>query len=310
MAKDFTGKVLILFLSLNFSSCNITQSLINKTEKNYKKMGQVEWQCSLDSATIHMRKIGNGEKKILLVHGFGPVTQMQWEDLVTYLHDDFTMYIPDLIYFGESTSSSYNYDPRFITRQLHNCLQNYGISNLYVAGISYGGLIGSIYAHEYENKVEGLILIDALSKFYDPNYSDSLARVNGYQNMNEILIPSNGRALKKLFELSFFRSKRYPAYLLNKPAKVLYSNQRKEKVELLKFLSDHEKEMKVWDFSYSGRVKIIWGNEDKIIPLSNAEQLNRYYEKSELIILPKTGHVANMESPEEVGEIIKSMIIE
>ncbi|MHA2033331.1 MAG: alpha/beta fold hydrolase, partial [Candidatus Kariarchaeaceae archaeon] len=195
----------------SIGSCNITNHLIQKTKRQYKELGLMEWKSENDSSIIHWRRVGKGENNLLLIHGFGPVTEMQWEEVVKILHADFTIYIPDLIYFGESSSITKNYDPRFIVRQIYHSLTDQNLHKIYIAGISYGGMISSIFAHEYPDLTEGLILIDALSKFLDKNHSDSLANALGYKNINEILIPTDGKSLKALLQISFYKSKQYPA---------------------------------------------------------------------------------------------------
>jgi len=45
-------------------------------------------------------------------------------------------------------------------------------------------------------------------------------------------------------------------------------------------------------------VLIIWGREDKIIPVAIAERLHSKMTKSDLTILDETGHVPHWESPE------------
>ena len=250
-------------------------------------------------------KVGEGEKKLLLLHGFGPLAGLQWKDIVDELHTEFTLYIPDLIYFGESTSNFKAYDPGFHVHQLHQSLKKENLGRIYVAGLSYGGLISSIYAHNHKDFIQGLVLIDALSKFLDDRNADSLALAHGYATIQDILIPADGRALKTLFEISFYKPKKYPRWLLNGPAQKLYSDQINEKKALLNYISENEEIVRQMNFTYTGKVQIIWGEEDKLIPISNAYQLEKFYPSSQTTILPEVGHVSNMENPEEVAKIIR-----
>ena len=287
------------------SSCNLTNSYVKRTKRKYAKLGVVEWRSETDSASLLWRKVGNGDKNLLLIHGFGPLPELQWKDIVRELHDDFTIYIPDLIYFGGSTSKYDIYDPRFIARQLNQSLEEEQLDSFSLVGLSYGGLISGIYAHEYPNKVRGLILIDALSKYLTENHTDSLAKIKGYEHAQDFLIPEDGKALKAMLEVSFYKSKKYPAWLLNQPAERLYAEQKEEKKALLNFLKDKEADIRDRDYSYNGKVQIVWGNEDLLIPVSNAYLLHDYYPNSKLTILSEVGHAANMEAPEEVSKIIQ-----
>ncbi|GEM_PF-3370989 len=297
----------LLPICLCFFGCNLTQQYIDKSENFYHDLNTKSTHHKLDSSTIKMRKVGKGEINLVLIHGFGPVPQIQWQDLVDELHNEFTLYIPDLIFFGESTSDYPIYDPRFQARQLKKTLEREGIEHMWIAGVSYGGLVAGIFAHEYADKTEKLILIDALSKFASRSHADSLARVYGYDQISEILLPTNGKALKDLFRITFHDPYNYPAFALNKPSQILYSNQWEHKEELLQYLFSHEEKIKNWDLRYSGPVTIIWGKEDKLIPLKTGYQLNEYYNGSEIEVIPDGAHVINMENAREVGEIIKGL---
>ena len=300
--------ILVFGFSIALSSCNVTERVLSKTHKKYEKLDLSTWTDQSDSSSIFWRKVGHGNKNLLLIHGFGAATELQWEGVVNLLQDEFTMYIPDLIYFGESTSKVDIYDPKYITRQLHLSIQKENIGGLYIAGISFGGLISSLFADQYPDEIRGLLLIDALSKFSDRTHSDSLAMAYGYHDINEILIPNDGKSLKTLFKISYEKPKNYPAFMLNKPARVLYNDQRQEKENLLNYLRRHEKELKSDDYGFDGPVAIIWGKEDKIIPLANAYLLQANYPNSTLTILPGVGHVANMEGPEEVANCIRLLV--
>ena len=294
---------------MSLASCNVTRYYVKNTEKQYTKLGAIKWIDEMDSAKIHWRKVGEGDIKLLFLHGFGPMAELQWKDMVKELHDDFTIFIPDLIYFGLSTSELKTYDPSFIARQLYQSLEKEKIETLYVAGISYGGLLSSIIAHEHPESIKGLILIDALSKFLDNNHTDSLARAHGYNSINDILIPMNGKSFKTLFQISFYKPKKFPSWLLNRPAKVLYANQTEEKRGLLEFLSENEANIKRMNLAYEGKVHIVWGEEDVLIPVNNAYKLEKIYPNAFLTILPEVGHVANMENPKEVAKIIKEFAL-
>lgn len=299
--------LLILFIPV-MSACNITGHVINKTDRLYDKLGVEEWEYEQDSTVVFWRKIGTGDQKIMLIHGFGPVTELQWKDVVKILHDDFTMYIPDLIYFGKSTSSKNIYDPAFTSEQLYRSLQNKGIENIAIAGLSYGGLIAGMMAKNYPEFTYRLILIDALSKFQDTGHTDSLALAMGYANIGEILIPRDGKSLKALFKISFNKKNKYPAWLLEKLAKKLYADQTEEKKRILQYLVAHEAEIQNADLRYDGEVKIIWGEKDLLFPVSIAHELDSYYQNSSLSIIPKTGHAAPIDSPKKVAGIIKTFM--
>lgn len=267
-------------------------------------MEVVRWTHKTDSAEIQWRKIGSSGTKALLIHGFGPLTELQWEGIAEELHQDFILYIPDLIYFGESTSKSGMYDPNFLARQIEASVGSFETDPLLVVGFSYGGLISSIYAHNTQDQTSGLVLIDALSPFFETAHSDSIAQAYGYQTLDDIMIPENGKALKALFKVSFYKPKKYPNCLLNKPAKILYGDQKDEKKQLLSYLETNESTLKSMDLSWYGQTHVIWGNDDVLLPVTNAYKVKDFYD-AQLTLVQQAGHVAHMEHPELVAEAIR-----
>ncbi len=318
LASTFTAAYKMKFLNLRLllilfipvmSACNITSHIIKKTDRFYDKHSVEDWEFEKDSTVVFWRKVGTGSQKLLLIHGFGPATELQWKGIVKNLHDDFTLYIPDLVYFGNSSSKSNIYDPNFISDIVYLSLLENGVENITVAGLSYGGMIAGLIAKQHPEFTNKLILIDGLSKFTDRNHSDSLAQAMGYNDISEILIPADGKALKALFKITFHKKNKYPACLLEKPARMLYADQIEEKKHLLQYLAAHEKAIKNVDFKYEGEVKIIWGEEDLLFPVIIAHRLDAYYQNSSLSIVPKTGHAAPMDSPKKVAEIIKAFMV-
>ena len=287
------------------TGCNLTNKYIRSTDRKYEKIGMEQKLVEMDSSSILIRKVGNGPKNLILLHGFGPLSTLQWRDVVQVLHRDFTLYIPDLPYFGESTSKYEVFDPAYVARQTYAAIKKLVPERYYVAGLSYGGLIAAKIAHHHEQEVEGLILIDALSKYMDRSRTDSLVATVGFQNPESILIPEDGKALKALFEISYHKPKKYPAWVLNGPVKQLYANQKAEKMGLMHFLDNNETAIKSRSYEYAGPVQIIWGAEDRLIPVEDAYALLEMYPNSSIEVLPEVGHVANMEAPEEVSQLIK-----
>ena len=55
-------------------------------------------------------------------------------------------------------------------------------------------------------------------------------------------------------------------------------------------------------------VLIIWGEEDEVVPLSVGQNFKRDIPDSELVILPKCGHMPPEEEPRETTRIVKEFL--
>ena len=226
------------------------------------------------------------------------------------LQEDYTLVIPDMIFFGESYSEYSEFSPHFQASQIQKCLASLGYDRYFVAGLSYGGLVASILAQNHPENVKGLILIDALTKFFSRDYSDSLALTFGESSAEKLLLPEDGKGMKKLMKASYYKAPPIPAFLYNKPAKTLYYKHRMQKEGMVFYLSDNEKKLQTGNYQFGGPVCIIWGREDLLTPLRVAYELEEYYPNSEVpTILEKTGHTSHLESPEELAKRIREFVI-
>jgi pimeloyl-ACP methyl ester carboxylesterase len=53
---------------------------------------------------------------------------------------------------------------------------------------------------------------------------------------------------------------------------------------------------------------IIWGKEDKVVPLENARKFQRDIPNSELVVLPRCGHIPQEEEPLETSRLIAAFL--
>lgn len=289
-------------------SCNLVGDYLELVDEKYDEMGTTREFVELDSATVHWRIVGSGEKNLVLIHGFGPLPQIQWKALVEELHHDYTIYIPDLVYFGNSKSEFSEYSPGFQVRQLYLSLEKMKIENWYLGGLSYGGLVASLLAHEYAHRTEGLILIDAVSKFYRRSYADSVANRFGAGSMRDFLLPQSGTAMRKLIKASTYGPVIMPGFVLDGPAEKFYADTLGHKRRMIDFQYEFEEEITKWDFSYSGPVQIIWGKNDEIIPVELAYQLHDFYPNSRLDVIKRAGHIPPMEKGKKVAGLIRTFL--
>ena len=60
--------------------------------------------------------------------------------------------------------------------------------------------------------------------------------------------------------------------------------------------------------NYSGKILLVWGDKDRIIPLSSAQEFKNLREDIKLEIIPGAGHLPQQEKPEETAKIIAEFV--
>ncbi len=71
---------------------------------------------------------------------------------------------------------------------------------------------------------------------------------------------------------------------------------------------DADKQNTVFDDvlnQHSEKIKIVWGAQDKIIPVSHAE---KWQAKIDTVIISETGHMSHLEASSQVNQIIAEQV--
>lgn len=98
---------------------------------------------------------------LILLHGYMG-NRAAWLPMAPYLTPNFTVIIPDLPGWGESSriaGADYGYAAQ--TARLHEFIQGLHLGGVALAGHSMGGAIAGLYASKYPADVGALILIDS-----------------------------------------------------------------------------------------------------------------------------------------------------
>jgi pimeloyl-ACP methyl ester carboxylesterase len=103
---------------------------------------------------------GGGRTALLLVHGF-TLDRHLWDDVVPALAADIRVVCPDLRGFGESPPPIEGV-PYTHSGDLVALLDERGIDDVVIVGLSMGGWVALEFTLTYPARVRGLVLVDAL----------------------------------------------------------------------------------------------------------------------------------------------------
>jgi hypothetical protein len=118
-----------------------------RARRLFERLGMQSQRVSLENGTVMHCWVPPSSAAtrppLVLVHGFGWEGVTTWElQLEAFLEAEFAVYVPDLVFFGESTTTSPRRSEAFQAECLIAMLQRLGVqSGVNVLGISYGGLV-------------------------------------------------------------------------------------------------------------------------------------------------------------------------
>uniref|UniRef100_M8AHN2 Uncharacterized protein n=1 Tax=Aegilops tauschii TaxID=37682 RepID=M8AHN2_AEGTA len=106
-------------------------------------------------------KANSRRPSVVLVHGFAAEGIVTWQFQVGALAKHYDVYIPDLLYFGGSTSPSTDRSPGFQAECLVAALGKLGVERCTVVGFSYGGMVAFKMAEAHPGLVRSLVVSGA-----------------------------------------------------------------------------------------------------------------------------------------------------
>lgn len=286
---------LIFFIALTFllSSCYAPDIPVSKLKTKYT-FDDSQFQ-KIGSLQVHYRDSGTGYPVILL-HGTG-ASLHAWTEWTTYLEPYFRVISLDLPAYGLTGPSEEGiYDIDYYTSFLKAFTDSLGIEKFAMAGNSLGGFIAWNYAVRYPENIEKLILIDPAG--YASNGRPSLVFRLA---TNKILAPF----LKNFTPKSLFRNSLKEVFynddLITEDMVNQYYELSRREGNRQAFI-DRARTARSVDTLLIREVKpptlIMWGENDRWIPVAHSEKFKRDIPDAKLVIYEKTGHLPMEEKAE------------
>ncbi|OWM84089.1 hypothetical protein CDL15_Pgr009336 [Punica granatum] len=246
---------------------------------------------------------------LVLVHGFGPIAIWQWRKQVQFFAPHFNVYVPDLLFFGGSTTASSERSEIFQAESLGKLLvMELKLERFSIAGTSYGGFVAYRMAEMWPEKVDKVVIASSGLNLRKRDNEGLLKRA-GLEKIEELMLPTNPGQLRTLVDLAVFkRLNMAPNFLLIDIINKLYSENRKEKMELLKGVT-LGKDDNPHISRLQQEVLLLWGEHDQLFPLEMATELKQLLgEKVKLEVMKNTSHVPQIEAPLRFNNIVKSFL--
>ena len=120
-------------------------------------------KLDVNGVTINLRHGGSGPP-LLLLHGF-PQTHVIWRAVADRLAERYTLVIPDLRGYGDSSKPAglpdhANYAKRAMAQDMVDVMRSLGHENFFVCGHDRGGRVAHRLALDHAERVRKLMLID------------------------------------------------------------------------------------------------------------------------------------------------------
>lgn len=264
--------------------------------------------AEVDGMTIHFQEFGDpADPTLVLVHGYTASTYV-WHSVAPLLAErGFHVIAPDLVGFGFSDKPSwFDYSITSQARVVVRLMNILGIGRATIVGSSYGGAVSSTIALDYAERVEKLVLVDAVCN------DDVLA--------HPILKLAAVSGIGEIFTSFFLDSKAFHRTRMKNtlaPANHhLITDERVDSVHRPLAAKDAHHSVLATSRSWDAcRIQddaqyidqptlIIWGDQDTVIPIQNGEKLFNSILNSRFVVFKECGHVPQEEKPELFVDVV------
>ncbi|XP_057421728.1 uncharacterized protein LOC130715628 [Lotus japonicus] len=245
---------------------------------------------------------------LLLIHGMGANAMWQWSDFLSPLSRRFNIFIPDLVFFGDSYSTRPERSESFQARCVMALMEAHGVHTVSVVGISYGGFVAYSMAAQFPESVVKVVLVCAGVCLEEKDMDEGMFKVKSVEEAASLLIPQTPEEMRQLVQLTFAKPmKVMPTCFLTDYIEVMCTEYRQEKKELIKSLHKDRKLANLPRITQP--TLIVWGEQDQVFPLELAHRLKRHLgEKAQLVVIKNAGHAINKEKPKELCKALKSFL--
>lgn len=264
--------------------------------------------AEVDGATVHYQEFGEASNPTLvLIHGYTSSTFV-WHSVAPRFADEgFHVVAVDLLGFGYSDKpASFEYTIEAQARMITRLMNRLGIGTATLVGSSYGGAVALTIALDYPERVEKLVVVDAVIN--DDVKNHPILRLAAVPVVGELVTPF-------LVDSKRFMRMRMRNTLAPENHHLITNDRVDSIVRPLAAADAHRSILltsRHWnaeriekDLQYVKQpTLIIWGENDEVIPIQNAEKLYGSILNSRLVVLKNCGHVPQEEKPDLFAELV------
>jgi len=171
------------------------------------------------SETTLSNRTQNLKPAVVLLHGFAGDGLVTWVFQISTLAKNYSVYVPDLIFFGGSTTDRPNRSPSFQAECLAVGLKKLGVEKCVLVGFSYGGMVAFKMAELYSKLVRAVVVTGSVLAIQESLISRSVEDA-GFSSCSEMLLPSSIEGLKALVSVVIHKNIPFTNRLLSDFLKV------------------------------------------------------------------------------------------
>lgn len=277
--------------------------------------------------TMHVRVTPGqeGSPTAVYVHGLGG-SATNWTDLADQLSGSVSGLAVDLPGFGRSVPPrDFDYSIPAHAEAVARFIRGLDVGPVHLFGNSMGGAISMNVAADHPDIIRTLTLVSPAvpdlrpltSRMSDPRLAVAYMPLIGASVRRRIASEPYDTRVERLMKLCFAEYDRVPLTRREEAAAELAERERlvwanpalaRSTFGLFRsWLVPHTRSMWTLAPRIEAPTLVVWGAADRLVTVRKAPRTARLIPRARLLVLPRTGHVAQMERPGTVARAVLGM---
>lgn len=263
------------------------------------------------SLPLHADRYGNGDRAIVLLHGFG-TNSFEYRHWIGPLAKDYTVWAVDLKGHGSAPAPpDESYSPDDHAELVHRLIVQKDIRRLTLIGHSMGGGIALLVALRLldEGRLDRLVLIASAAYPQRLPPFVKLARMGRLTQWLFAIIPK-GALIRRVIRPIVYDPVKVGAAQVEAYAEPLRSAAHRLAIirTALQIVPEDLAEVTERYGEIEVPTLLLWGRHDRVVPLSVGEKLLAALPNSQLEILEECGHLPPEELPRESLKVLREFL--
>ncbi len=239
---------------------------------------------------VHLLEAGTpGTPEVLLIHGGMGDAALHWQKILPALATSFHVYAPDLPGFHNDSDALTKPSIPHMMQWINVLLRELGVEKFFLVGTSIGALLTRFYAACYPVAVERLVLVDGGEIANLPGIVRAIINAPGISQA------FYGDRYRRIYSRAGLERSIYRHDLLTEDLFQTLQRASEGFMPLLRaFLSEP------WPAARTPQCPtlIVWGQDDRLVPLATGRQLLSEIPQAELTLIEQAGHMPMLEQPD------------